>query len=74
MCVSSKGELFNVYRTGRPVSMSTDTMREVQLGCQVLSATSVFVETPKGLGRDTGGRRPHESAELGRSTRRRPRP
>jgi hypothetical protein len=44
MCTSMKGELFNIYRTGRPVSMSTDTMREVQLGCQALSATKVFVE------------------------------
>jgi hypothetical protein len=44
MCTSMKGELFNIYRTGRPVSMSTDTMREVQLACQALSATKVFVE------------------------------
>jgi hypothetical protein len=44
MCTSMKGELFNIYRTGRPVSMSTDTMREVQLGYQALSATNVFVE------------------------------
>jgi hypothetical protein len=58
---SEKGELFNTYRTGKPVPMSRSTAKEVAAGCSSYTAEA-HADPSHARGRTKKPRRRHHDA------------